>query len=184
MYWPMKGRTVTAPTPAPCHNLGFLSVFQDVNGFVGGYLVTNPWGRPLEFRLSSSVQPNRVQQILYGDTLQSYLCGEVIGKTLLEKTATPVQWVLVDNPMALDLRLQVECPVALWHSISNPDQAAPGLIIQPHLYCHSRFWEDIAPVREIIEKLGAFDFGEPFARIREALNEARKMGVATRHAAA
>src|SRR5687767_3696173 len=82
-------RMAVDPTSPPCTNLGFLSVFQEAGGYLGGYLVTNAWGRPLEFRLTSAVQPNRVQQILYGDTLPAYLCGELIGKTLIEKTATP-----------------------------------------------------------------------------------------------
>ncbi len=168
------------PTPS---NLGFLSVFQEQGGFVGGYLITNPWGRPLEFRLSSAVQPNKVQAILYGDTLQSYLCGEVIGKTLIDKAATPVQSVLVDNPMALDLRLRVEAPVGLWYNIVDPDQPMPGLIVQSRLYCHVQFPDDVAVLRQQMEKLSQFDFGEPFARIREAINEARKMGL-TRSAAA
>ena len=171
------------PTPATSSNLGFLSVFQEPSGFVGGYLVTNPWGRPLEFRLSSAVQPNKVQQILYGDTLQGYLCGEVIGKTLIDKTATRAQIVIVDNPMALDLRLRVDVPVALWHCIADPDQAMPGLMVQSRLFCHAQFSEDVAAIRAAIEKLGVLDFGEPFAHIREALSEARKMGVTLRSAA-
>ena len=67
--------------------VGFLSVLHESGGYVGGYLVTNAWGRPLEFRISSAVQPNRVQQVLYGDTLAAYLCGELIGKTLADKPA-------------------------------------------------------------------------------------------------
>ena len=65
--------------------LGFLSLAQDAAGHSGGYLVTNAWGRPLEFRLSSAVQPTKVQQILYGPTLADYLQCELIGKTLVEK---------------------------------------------------------------------------------------------------
>jgi hypothetical protein len=163
--------------------MGFLSVHQEPNGFVGGYLVTNAWGRPLEFRLSSAVQPNKVQTILYGQSLHGYLCGEVIGKTLIDKTATPVQWLLVDNPMALDLRLRVEFPVGLWYSVVDPDQPIPGLIVQSRLYCHSHFPTDVPILKQIVEKLGQFDFAEPFARIREALTEARKMGVTNRAAA-
>lgn len=170
-------------TSAQSTNLGFLSVFQDTGGYAGGFLVTNSWGRPLEFRLSSAVQPNKVQQILYGDTLQAHVCGEVIGKTLIEKTATPVQCVILDNPLALDVRLRIEIPVALKHAVFDPDQPPPGLLIQSQIYCHHRYPEDIAPVRAMIEKLGAFDFAEPFARIRGAMNEARRMGVATRGAA-
>src|ERR1019366_4680150 len=126
---------------------------------------------------------NKLQTILYGDTLRGYLCGEVIGKTLIDKTATPVQWVLVDNPMSLDLRLRVEFPVGLWYSIVDPDQPMPGLPVQARLYCHAQFPDDIGALQASIERLGQFDFSEPFARIREALNEARKMGV-TRSAAA
>ena len=174
---------VADPTSTTCTNLGFLSVHQEPSGFVGGYLVTNAWGRPLEFRLSSAVQPNKVQTILYGQSLHGYLCGEVIGKTLIDKTATPVQWVLVDNPMTLDLRLRVECPVGLWYSVVDPDQPMPGLIVQSRLYCHAHFPTDVPALRQAIEKLGQFDFGEPFARIREALSEARKMGVTNRAAA-
>ena len=54
-----------ATLPAHLH-LGFLTVFAEPTGYLGGYLVTNSWGRPLEFRLSTAVQPNKVQQILYG----------------------------------------------------------------------------------------------------------------------
>ena len=175
---------MAAPTPTPCSNLGFLSVRQENSGFVGGYLVTNAWGRPLEFRLSSTVQPTKVQTILYGDTLHSYLCGELIGKTLVDKTTTCVQWVLVDNPMTLDLRLRVDFPVGLWHCLVDPDQPMPGLIVQARLYCHPHFPEDVNALRQQIDKLGQLDFGEPFARIREAMNEARKMGVTIRSAAA
>ena len=74
--------------PAPL-TLGFLTLLTDGSGVLGGYLLTNSWGRPLEFRLSTAVQPNRVQQILYGPTLTEYLHAELIGKTLIEKTSAP-----------------------------------------------------------------------------------------------
>ncbi len=161
-------------------NVGFLSVVQEPGGYVGGYLVTNAWGRPLEFRLTSAVQPNRVQQILYGDTLAAYVAGELIGKTLIEKTATPAPLVVTDNPLALDLRLRLELPVALWQPNATP---TAGLLVLPNLYCHVRFAEDVALIRSHVEKLGALDLGEPFLRIREAMSEARKLGVANRLAA-
>jgi hypothetical protein len=173
-----------APASAPAANLGFLSVVQEPGGFVGGFLVTNGWGRPLEFRLSSAVQPNKVQQILYGDTLAAYVCGEVIGKTLLGKTATPTQLVITDTPLALDLRLRLDVPVVLWHGAGETVALPTGLLVQPGLSCHARFPEDLPVVRSHLEKLGPLDLGEPFLRVREALSEARKMGVASRASAA
>jgi hypothetical protein len=177
----MKGYLVTAVTNSPGNQIGFLSIFQEASGFVGGYLVTNSWGRPLEFRLSSAVQPSKVQQILYGDSLHSYLC-EVIGKTLIEKTASPANWLLIDNPLALALRRTVETPIGLWYSIVDPEQPPPGLIVQSRLYCHAEYPDDLTSLREQIQSLGTFDFAEPFARIREALQEARKLGIASRAA--
>src|SRR4051812_22866524 len=89
-------------------NLGFLTVLQEGSGgYLGGYLVTNVWGRPLEFRLSSAVQPNKVQQILYAGTLVPYICGDLIGKTLIDKTGVPVQLVVTTCEHALDLRLKL-----------------------------------------------------------------------------
>src|SRR5439155_6899447 len=109
-----------------------------------------------------AVQPNKVQQILYGDTLRGYLCGELIGKTLLDKATTPVEWILVDNPVTLDVRLRIEMPVALWQSVVDRDRP-PGLLVQDRLFCHTQFPQDVDALRALIEKLGPFDLAEPFA---------------------
>src|SRR5580692_5789697 len=94
----------------PLH-VGFLTVLQEGGGYLGGYLVTNTWGRPLEFRLSSAVQPNKVQQILYAGTLLPYVCGDLIGKALVDKAGLAVQLVVTTCEAALDLRLKLEVPV-------------------------------------------------------------------------
>ena len=91
--------------------LGFLAVLQEPTGWLGGYLVTNGWGRPLEFRLTTAVQPNRVQTALYGPTLVEYLCADVIGKTLVEKTGTKPDLIVTDTPPALALRGRIDIPV-------------------------------------------------------------------------
>src|SRR5437868_3315120 len=108
-----EDRTVALSTSTATLNLGFLTIVHEPSGYLGGYLVTNTWGRPLEFRLSTAVQPNRVQQILYGGTLQPYVCAELIGKTLTEKAGVAVQYIFTDRQPVLDLRLGVEVPV-IW----------------------------------------------------------------------
>jgi hypothetical protein len=149
--------------------------------------VTNPWGRPLEFRLSTAVQPNRVQQVLYGGTLEPYVCADLIGKTLVEKTSASAGLILTDCAAALDLRLRLEVPV-VWLAPANDPTAAKmteaGLCVRPAaggrgpVLCHPHFPGEVAVVREMLEKVdGMVDPAEPFARIREAMGEARKMGV-------
>jgi hypothetical protein len=184
------------PTAAPASsperntgltNLGFLTVLHESNGYLGGYLVTNVWGRPLEFRLSSAVQPNRVQHILYAATLEPYLCADLIGKTLVDKAAVPVQLLVTDRETVLELRLKLECPV-LWLAAADDARAlalaergaavAPAQANRGPLLCHPRFAEDVTLARELLARLDAgFDLAEPFVRIREAIGEARKMGV-------
>ncbi len=174
----------------PTLNLGFLTVLHEASGYLGGYLVTNPWGRPLEFRLSTAVQPNRVQQILYAGTLVPYICADLIGKTLVEKASAPVCLVLTDTEAALDLRLSLDVPVALVeldrqdHNGEMPAEAPAesGLRIgRASVRVHPRFLGDRTAVQEVLDRLtGTLDPAEPFVRIREAVGEARKLGVASR----
>jgi hypothetical protein len=162
-------------------------VVQEGSGQLGGYLVTNCWGRPLEFRLSTAVQPNKVQEILYGPTLQEYICADLIGKTLFDKTATPVALIITDRQAVLDLRLKIDVPV-VW--LARPDEPSDaGVAVLPGdgrrgpLRCHPRFAEDAAGLQPLLQRLeDVLDLAEPFGRIREAISEARKMGV-TRSAA-
>ncbi len=197
-------------------NLGFLTVLREANGFVGGYLVTNVWGRPLEFRLSTAVQPNRVQQILYGSTLLPYVCAEVIGKALVDKTVTAVQAILTDREAVLELRPAVATPV-VWLTPSGPSEhgggetrrngeissrpqllahefsappanrhftmsaSGPATELQAGLVCHPLFPEDARTVQGILDSIhGHLDLAEPFARVRDAIAEAHKMGVTAR----
>jgi hypothetical protein len=156
-------------------NLGFLTVVQEPAGYLGGYLVTNQWGRPLEFRLSTAVLPNRVQQILYGDTLQPYICAELIGKTLIDKTITQAQVIVTDRETVLPLRQLLPIPVGWIHgSEAAPEHSNP-------FQTHSQFPQDQQTFADLESRLGdGFDLAEPFARIREAIGEARKMGVTSR----
>jgi hypothetical protein len=181
-----------APAPSPersrgLSHLGFLTVLHEANGYLGGYLVTNVWGRPLEFRLSSAVQPNRVQQILYAGTLESYICADLIGKTLIDKTAVSVQLLVTDRETVLDVRHKLDYPV-LWLPAADDARAAtlaggetavmPAQAGRGPLLRHPRFLDDGARARELLAQLeDRFDLVEPFVRIREAIGEARKMGV-------
>jgi hypothetical protein len=133
------------------------------------------------------VQPNRVQQILYGSTLRPYICADLIGKTLVEKSSIAPGLIFTDNFDALDLRLKLEVPV-VWLAPSDDTRTGQimtnGHCVRPAsgqcgaIFCHPRFSSDVPVVREMVEKFeGMVDPAEPFLRIREAMGEARKMGV-------
>ncbi|MBX7106085.1 MAG: hypothetical protein K1X57_18535 [Gemmataceae bacterium] len=175
----------------PALSLGFLTILTEGASYLGGYLVTNAWGRPLEFRLSSAVQPNKVQQILYGPTLGLYLGSDLIGKTLVEKTGTPATVIFTDCREAVDLRRTQSVPVLWVSSPGDPEAAllaASGLCVREGgpgrgaVLAHPDYPEDAATGLELFQRIGALDLAEPFSRIREAIGEARKMGVNQRAA--
>ncbi len=178
-------RAVSQTTPLASINLGFLTVLQETTGWLGGYLVTNGWGRPLEFRLTTAIHPNKIQTALYGPTLIEYLHADLIGKTLVEKTGTKPDLIVTDIPTTLRLRARIEIPViGIRSSHSFPEtitldhpRTSTGLLL------HSSYLNDQPKVIALLDRVDtAVDLSEPFARIREAIAEARKMGVNNRAA--
>jgi hypothetical protein len=162
--------------------LGFLTILHDALGYSGGYLLTNAWGRPLEFRLTTAVQPNKVQQLLYGPTLRPYLCADLIGKSLVEKASSPPTLLITDCDAVLELRPQVDFPVAWLAPADHAGMATlenPGTLIvktlSHALVSHSQF-DDAERVKAILHAADPVDLAEPFHRVREALAEAKKMG--------
>jgi hypothetical protein len=167
-------------------NLGFLTVFAEGSAYLGGYLITNSWGRPLEFRLSTAVQPNKVQQILYGSSLAEYLSADLIGKTLMDKSATSVQMLFTDSLVTLAIRKRLNIPTLAIIPQDDPQilflpadqlgklqdaRSSIPLLFDPRADCAEQ-------VRAMLERIdAAMDVSEPFIRIREAMGEARKMGV-------
>lgn len=174
------------PPPAGGWVLGFMSITSE-QGFLGALLVTNSWGRPLEFRLTTAINPSRVQQILYGQTLESHIIAELIGKALLEKSSVFPHLVLVDHPLGLDLQVVLDIPVVFaarrngdgggLHPLGNLPDGAPRLFLnQPDPALEAR-------IGSIIDTLPPkADLLDPFIRAQEAMVEARKLGAGSRAA--
>ena len=183
------------------HALGFLTVLEhEQEGLIGGYLILNSAGRPLEFHCTAPVKPNRAQQILFGPTLQSYLYGEQIGQTLLAKSSLEPLAVCTDVELALSVRDYISLPVVLvlrpedqpspaerlatsptptWR-VDAPHRAGPHLnafeIGRNRLAVAADRDADRQTIADRLESLSGFDLSEPFARIREAVEEAQKGG--------
>ena len=77
-----------------------LSVAEDV--FMGGAMVTDAHGLPLEFRYTEPVRATKLQRILYGDVLEKYIHGDVIAGNLIERLEQKPDLFLVSEPALLD----------------------------------------------------------------------------------
>jgi len=185
-----------APGPTRCEPaIGFLTVLEQPEfGLIGGYLVLNLVGRPLEFHCTAPLKPNRAQEILYGPTLEPFLYGEQIGRALVGQAKIEATALLTDCEPALAVREACSIPAALVLPAEEGD--APSGSQQmlrfdgPHvggprpavfslgrrrLAAPAAFPDDGPRIVERLAELPAsFELREPFERIREAIEEAQK----------
>jgi len=107
-------------------NLGFLTVSGNPStGLTGGFLVLNRAGRPLEFHCTMPLLPDRIQQILYGDALQPFLCGEKIAQTLLQRSKLPVLSVFTNLTDVLPVQSAVSIPIIyVFDELTKPETDA------------------------------------------------------------
>jgi hypothetical protein len=168
--------TATKPaTPA----FGFLTVVEQPElGLLGGYLVLNAGGRPLEFHCTAPVKPNRAQEILYGPTLRPYLCGEQIGQALVGKAKSDVLLVFTDDASAVGVREFSSSPVVLVPDKDQPLSLSAALALKlgtHNVALENRYSSDQPLILSRWKEHGhSLDLVEPFGRIREALEEAQK----------
>ena len=166
--------------------LGFLTVRKHpVHGYFGGLLILNTLARPIEFHCTLPVQTTKAQQILYGPTLDEFVCGEQIARALIQKAKSSPAIVLTDTLAALTLRHVHAQPTfaieGTWDR-SNSAFAQPTLERNDYfqfkagslqLISLNEYENDAKVALELFESEDLnLDFVEPFGRIEEALKEA------------
>ena len=163
--------------------IGFMAAVEvDGRGYVGGLLITNQIGRPLEFQCTTPVKPDRTQEILYGKTLRPWLLGELIGKTLLDRVSIKPEIVVVGDQDLLEVRNHTDIPVALAESSLSKKSTVSGTSTSGFdstgelggrlLRFHDQHQEDIRFISKKSHLVpGQADLEEPLERVRDALNE-------------
>lgn len=178
---------MSAPTKQEPFRLGFLTAIEvPEKGYVGGLLVTTHHGRPLEFQCTLPVKANPTQEILYGPTLGPFILGELIGGALVDKAGIKPHLVLTDQEQILELRAHVNSPVAFVQADGSEAGkkrvqavAATGELRlgRQMLRFHAAHAEDVEKISvESARFPDDADLSEPFVRVREALQEALKVG--------
>ena len=145
---------------------GFLAVLKIADlGYCGGLLVLTEFGRPLEFHCTAPVNANRAQEILYGQTLESFLMCDQIGVALCEKPKLPLSVIVVEQNELASLSHQTEIPIAFVEQ-SNEDENPTTV----------RLLGGQSDATELIDKFAeTIPLAEPFERIRRAIEEAHSV---------
>ncbi len=158
--------------------LGFMETMEvEGRGHIGGLLITNQNGRPLEFQCTTPVKPNRTQEILFGDTLRPWLLGELIGCTLLDRVAIKPSLIITSDLNLLELRNHTTIPVACAAEAKSKiaEQGGTirigGSILRFHA-AHGIDAEMLSKQKHLLPD--SADLAEPLERVREALAETVK----------
>ncbi len=65
--------------------IGYFKIYSENKKYVGGIMVADERGIPVEFKYTEPVEPTKIQEVLYGDVLEKYLREEVIMANLVGK---------------------------------------------------------------------------------------------------
>ena len=172
--------------------LGFITVrHHSEHGYFGGYLILNQLGRPLEFHCTLPVKPSRAQSLLYGPTLDDFICGEQIAKALVAKAKLKPRLLLTDCSAVLAFEHVGDEPMALIDASGNAENESH--LRRPHVSAELKrigsgdlrcgITAASAVTSELLREIAAelapnFDLTEPFQRIAEALLEAHPIAKA------
>jgi hypothetical protein len=157
----------------------------DPAGYLGGILVVDEFGLPLEFRHTLALRPSRLQTTLYGDALDRYLRAAVITTRLLDDLERRPAVVLVSDPLLAiggdelpvahmeASGLEPSGPVGTYRVIDGVS-AGFALQLRPGVP-PVRFVTKAAPstyrslADAVLEVAETMDVSEPPARVRAAL---------------
>jgi len=160
---------------------------QRENVFMGGLLITNQKGLPLEFRYTDPVTPTRLQRIIYGSALNRYLIVEVIARSLVESISEKPDIFITDSRLILELSEIFKSPLI---SIQQSDKSpfpelgyitklpTGDILMQIHPSgspVHITYAGDpngFDKIQPLLTASGSkMDLIEPLKRIEEALDE-------------
>src|SRR5512142_1481931 len=92
--------------------LAYFVAMKEGASYLGGLLLTDSSGIPLDFRYTEPITPTKLQSVLYGKALEPHLKEEVIQKTLLkELKGSPDLFILQATELAGGWNADTRCPV-------------------------------------------------------------------------
>lgn len=74
---------------------GYLVTLQEVDAFLGGTMITDHHGIPIDFKYTDPIVPTKVQRIIYGSVLETYIRNHVLVTALAKEIGVPPSFFMV-----------------------------------------------------------------------------------------
>ena len=175
--------------------IGFLGMYRFENGTAirGGMLVTDVETKPLEFRVTAPIRPQKFQEILYGELLDMHISVGLVGLPLMNALQQKPNLIIVRDELFLRMNAEQEIPTILMlkedeplfrqgvsvNPLNSPDSSRPSVKI-----CTSGQFEP--RLEEFTQQLQLIflnrNLMEPFDRLDKACEDvhSRKLGEGSR----
>ncbi|MDN5342272.1 hypothetical protein OF820_01910 [Oceanotoga sp. DSM 15011] len=156
--------------------IGYFKIYKSEDEkFTGGILILNNKGLPVSFKYTEPIKPGKIQKIIYGKNLKSYLANEIIGQKVLENVEN-LEIIFINDPEIKDM-IDTEKNICFINEVfSNNEtklnQKEAYVSISDNKSLKLQFIKEIGSdlFQEIIKISEIFDIYEPFQRLSEALN--------------
>ena len=154
----------------------------DKEVYIGAIFVCDGLLRPLEFRVTSTIRPNNIQNLLYGKELFPFICQELVLINCLEKLKEQPAVVLCSSEDFLGARKKINYSLMAVYQqgdivASGSSETGKAQSIESHRFTplvvrtapgYDADADKISPLQQIY---GSRDLSEPFERLKKAIKE-------------
>ena len=85
------------PTP------GYLITLYEQGAYLGGIMITNDRGIPIDFKYTDPVNPTKVQRIIYGSVLEQYIRNHVVIGAITKEIVNQPSFYIVSQHQLFEI---------------------------------------------------------------------------------
>ena len=155
---------------------GYLTTLYENGAFVGGVMITNDHGIPVDFQYTDPVTPTKVQRIIYGSVLEQYIRNHVIIGAITKSIVNQPSFYVVSQHQLFEMEEAMGgTPLVSVGRTKFASLGEQGKVNRSkENECLLQGWHDQNPLRILFGKL-AIDRQEPI--LKDLIHLSRHMDV-------
>jgi len=133
---------------------GYLITLFESGAYLGGVLITNERGYPVDFRYSDPVVPGEAERILYGPTMEDYIRNEVLIGTLAAEIANQPPFYVVPSHQLFEIAEVNDLPLIALQRTQLAPLGEKGVVHRAKdNECLVQGWTDQYPIRVVFGQM-------------------------------
>lgn len=157
--------------------IGYFMIYKSPEDkYAGGLMILNDKGLPTNFKYTEPIKPSKIQKIIYGNNLKSFLASEIIGKKILEGE-NDIEYFFIDDTEILDFLDTDKILIYIKESYSDMEKNDAENKNETYINISDKkiykliFSKNVGEdlINKIKDNAEYFNLSEPFIRLREAL---------------